>query len=216
MAFCTLSRPLACRLVFLQSVPTHWLQLLGSACLWIAAKSAEAVAPSARDILSMTQDAFTYSELLQMERSVLAAVAQPLQQPTVFDHTSRLLHAISCEERFGLPASLPQDACLSCYWEQCAQQTGPSSSRSSLLDSGDYQAERDSSSFHSLPDLLKAPQPDRAHMRVMHIARMVAEASLLHAPLQQHGSSEVRMGTSVHSHTTGGHETTPEACRRAS
>jgi hypothetical protein len=70
---------------YLAAVPNinrNRLQLIGVACLLIAAKFEEIYPPEISEFISLTENSFTHNEVIRMEASVLASLQYQLVVPT--------------------------------------------------------------------------------------------------------------------------------------
>jgi len=65
----------------LEDVPKNRLQLVGVASMWIAAKYEEMYAPEVVDFVYITDNAYTKSEIREMECRILKALGFELGRP---------------------------------------------------------------------------------------------------------------------------------------
>eukprot|EP00004_Rigifila_ramosa_P004824 TRINITY_DN1528_c0_g1_i3.p1 TRINITY_DN1528_c0_g1~~TRINITY_DN1528_c0_g1_i3.p1 ORF type:complete len:374 (-),score=83.17 TRINITY_DN1528_c0_g1_i3:255-1355(-) len=76
-----------------ENVPRHRLQLLGVACLMIAAKMEEVYAPPIQDFISTSDGLYSRTELIQMETRVLEVLDFLLVAPTAKIFLRRFIRA---------------------------------------------------------------------------------------------------------------------------
>ncbi len=135
-----------------QPESTRWLQLLGAACVWVAAKLDACEAPSAHDMVALTLGTYTTRQLVAMERRLLQAVSYQVQgPPTCHAYLSLLLRVNDGEAQWGAVGGATtatttagsatdhhaasqasgrdkdgsvSNLCCLCYWEQCEQYLG--------------------------------------------------------------------------------------------
>mmetsp|Transcript_7195 Transcript_7195/g.10629 ORF Transcript_7195/g.10629 Transcript_7195/m.10629 type:complete len:307 (+) Transcript_7195:41-961(+) len=70
-------------------VPRHRLQLVGVTSLMIACKYEEIIAPEVKDYVYITDNAYTYQEVLDMEKSILRALDFDVTVPTAYTFLMR-------------------------------------------------------------------------------------------------------------------------------
>lgn len=114
-----LDRHLSCK-----DEETAWLQLLGTACVWTAAKMEEVFAPTSQDMINLTDQLYTTAQLVHMERHMLQTLQHAVVRPNTYTFLSALVHASNLEDLYGSPPSSRhgRDTCALCYWEGICEQ----------------------------------------------------------------------------------------------
>ena len=82
----------------LKPVTRQNLQLVGVACFLIAAKYEEIYPPEIRDLVYITDRAYTKEQILEMESSILNALHFQISFPTVYCFLLRYLKAAHADK----------------------------------------------------------------------------------------------------------------------
>ena len=84
------------RFLSVMSVQRDKLQLVGTACLFIAAKYEEIYPPEASDFVFITDDTYTQEQLFRMEQLIVKALDCDVSAPIILDFLDPLLAAAGC------------------------------------------------------------------------------------------------------------------------
>lgn len=97
------------------SVPRSQLQLMGVTCMLVAAKLEEIYAPGVDEFCYITDNTYTRSQVLAMERRVLSALDFDLACPTVKTFLRRFLRVNDADQRTDFLASFLAELSLLDY-----------------------------------------------------------------------------------------------------
>ncbi|RHY61393.1 hypothetical protein DYB34_009013, partial [Aphanomyces astaci] len=98
------------------TLPRARLQLVGITALFIASKYEEIYPPEAADFVKITDNAYTLSEMFQMEDELLSSIGYRVTVPTAFQFMNRFLKASkTVNTKTHLLANYLIDRCLQEY-----------------------------------------------------------------------------------------------------
>ncbi|RHY30826.1 hypothetical protein DYB32_003995, partial [Aphanomyces invadans] len=98
------------------TLPRARLQLVGITALFIASKYEEIYPPEAADFVKITDNAYTLTELFQMEDELLSSIGYRVTVPTAFQFMNRFLKASkTANTKTQLLANYLIDRCLQEY-----------------------------------------------------------------------------------------------------
>jgi len=86
------------RFLSVMSVLRGKLQLVGTACMLVAAKYEEIYPPDVSDFVFITDDTYTTKQVLKMESLILKTLGFYICVPTIVDFLERFLKATECSE----------------------------------------------------------------------------------------------------------------------
>ncbi|KAK2168106.1 hypothetical protein LSH36_20g04020 [Paralvinella palmiformis] len=89
------------RFLMVDSLELTELQLLGITCLLLASKYNETMTPSIQDLISLTDDTYTFDDVIQMEMRILNTLKFKLHIPTPIPFLDRGLEVIGKNTNVG-------------------------------------------------------------------------------------------------------------------